>query len=291
MSDKAFEHIPVLLKESIDHLNITPGGTYVDCTLGGGGHAAALLRNDKYQMSNVKLIGIDQDADAITAAKENLADLNNVVFVHDNFRNLKKILTEPVDGFLFDLGVSSHQIDKASRGFSIREDGPLDMRMDQRQKLTAEVIINNYSQDELQKIFKEYGEERFAHRIARAVCAKRPLTSTGQLKKIVEQAIPTWKKRESVSRIFQSLRIYLNQELDSLKTALNDAIDLLKPGGRIVVLAYHSLEDRIVKQTFRTAKTEKKLDILTKKPQRAAEAEISANPRARSAKLRAGERK
>ncbi|MFC1511487.1 16S rRNA (cytosine(1402)-N(4))-methyltransferase RsmH [Candidatus Margulisiibacteriota bacterium] len=190
-------------------------------------------------------------------------------------------------GFLFDLGVSSYQIDEAARGFSIKKDGPLDMRMDKSQKLTASDILNRSSQEELEKIFKEYGEERFSRRIAKAVEQQRPLTTTKQLKEIVEQAIPTWKKRESVTRIFQALRIAVNQELDSLKLALSDAIELLRPGGRIVVISYHSLEDRIVKQTFRQAE---QLKVLTKKPLRANEAEISSNPRARSAKLRAGEK-
>jgi len=290
MSDKTFQHIPVLLKESIEFLNVKENGTYVDCTLGGGGHAAAIVSSHLSPVA--KVIGFDQDEEALAAAKTRLGD--SITYIHDNFSGLKKHIKEPVDGFLFDLGVSSHQIDSASRGFSIREDGPLDMRMDQRQKLTAEVIINNYSQEELQKIFKEYSEERFAHRISKAICLKRDVNkiqTTHQLKEIIEQAIPTWKKRESVSRIFQSLRIFINKELDSLKAALNDAIELLKPGGRIVVLAYHSLEDRIVKQTFRSAKTADQLNILTKKPVRATEAEISSNPRSKSAKLRAGERR
>ncbi|MBU1027361.1 MAG: 16S rRNA (cytosine(1402)-N(4))-methyltransferase RsmH, partial [Candidatus Margulisbacteria bacterium] len=218
---------------------------------------------------------------------------DNIEYIQDNFKNIKNHIEEKVDGILLDLGVSSHQIDGPSRGFSIQKDGPLDMRMDQATKLTAKEIVNNFRQEELQKIFKEFGEERFAHRIAKAIVRERTkenITTTGQLKGIVEKAIPTWKKRESVTRIFQSLRISVNQELDNLKTALIDAIDLLNTGGRLVVISYHSLEDRIVKHTLRNAAKDKRLTVLTKKPIYPQEAETSSNPRARSAKLRAGER-
>ncbi|MFH1347246.1 MAG: 16S rRNA (cytosine(1402)-N(4))-methyltransferase RsmH [Candidatus Margulisiibacteriota bacterium] len=289
MSDKPFKHIPVLLKECIELLNIKDGGTYVDCTLGGGGHTEAILATG----FKLQVTGFDQDQEAIDAAKQRLSQYNNIEYVHDNFRNLKKILTEKVDGILLDLGVSSYQIDEASRGFSIQKDGPLDMRMDKSLKLTAQTIINQFDQEELYKIFKEFGEERFSKRISNAICVKRdeqPIQTTWELKAIVEKAIPTWKKRESVTRIFQALRITVNEELENLKTALQDAIDLLKPGGRIVVISYHSLEDRLVKHAFRNAKEDKKLKILTKKPIRSSEAEISSNPRAKSAKLRAGER-
>jgi len=285
-----FKHTPVLLKETIQFLNPKDNGTYVDCTLGGGGH----VENLKVQTSNLKIIGIDQDGEAIEAAKNRLAKFDNIEFIKDNFKNLKKIIQQPVDGILFDLGVSSHQIDTAERGFSIQKDGPLDMRMDKGSKTTAEEIINTYREEELQKIFKEFGEERFAHRIAKAICRKRALEkikTTFQLKEIVGKAIPTWKKRESVTRIFQSLRIFINDELDVLKSALKDAIDLLKPGGRIVVISYHSLEDRITKHTLKEAKQALQLQILTKKPVQAGLEELSLNPRSRSAKLRAGEKK
>ncbi|OGB87090.1 16S rRNA (cytosine(1402)-N(4))-methyltransferase [candidate division WOR-1 bacterium RIFCSPLOWO2_02_FULL_46_20] len=277
MFAKDYQHIPVLLKESIAFLNVKPKGTYVDCNLGSGGHAEKI---------KAKVIGIDMDQEAINSAK---ARLKNIACVHDNFRNIKKIVKEPVDGILFDLGLSSYQIDEASRGFSLQNDGPLDMRMDKTQKLTAAHIINNLKQEEMEKIFKEFGEERFSHRIAKAIINKRPFYSTFELKEIVEKAIPTWKKRESVTRIFQSLRIAVNQELASLEIALKDAITLLKPGGRLVVLSYHSLEDRIVKHTLRQAKQAGRLNILTKKPIMASEEEIASNPRARSAKLRAAE--
>ena len=293
MSDKEFKHIPVLLKEVIDLLNVRDGKTYVDCTLGGGGHTEALLQKSQFQNPKYKIIGIDADHQALEAAKERLSQYENVEFVHDNFRNLKKILSQKVDGILLDLGVSSYQIDEACRGFSLQKDGPLDMRMDQSLKLTAKTIVNEYSQDSLGKIFKDFGEERFWRRIAKAILVKRftsQIKTTFELKQIIEKAIPTWKKRESVTRIFQALRIAVNEELASLKIALQDAVDLLNPGGRIVVISYHSLEDRLAKHAFREAKEAKTLKILTKKPLKPLDEEISLNPRARSAKLRAGEK-
>lgn len=290
MSDN-YQHTPVLLRESTDFLNIKTGGTYVDCNLGGGGHAEIIAKT-------ANVIGIDMDQEAIDAAKKRLSQYpldsargkQNIKFIRDNFKNIKEIVKDPVDGILFDLGISSYQIDKPARGFSIKNDGPLDMRMDRSQKLTAEQIVNNFEAEELEKIFSELGEERFSRRIAKAIINKRPVKTTFQLKAIVEKAIPTWKKRESVTRIFQALRIAVNNELTNLKTALSEAIDLLKPGGRIVILSYHSLEDRIAKQALRKAKQEEKISILTKKPLRASEEESASNPRAKSAKLRAGER-
>ncbi|MDD5382326.1 MAG: 16S rRNA (cytosine(1402)-N(4))-methyltransferase RsmH [Candidatus Margulisbacteria bacterium] len=280
MSTDSYQHTPVLLKEVIEFLNIKPGGLYVDCTLGGGGHAAA--------MKGVRLFAFDQDEDALAAARTKLFDNNNITYIHDNFANLKKHIQEPVDGVLFDLGVSSYQIDEPARGFSLQHDGPLDMRMDKSQKLTAEKIINSFRQADLEKIFKELGEERFSHRIAKAIITQRekePIVSTVQLKQVIEKAIPTWKKRESETRIFQALRIYINNELENLKSALAAAIELLKPGGRIVVISYHSLEDRIVKHVFK-----EQLKVLTKKPVQPTDEETASNPRARSAKLRAGEK-
>lgn len=285
-----FQHTPVLLKQSIELLNIRPKGTYVDCTLGGGGHTLEIL---KLLGPDGQVLGIDQDKTAIEAAKIRLSKYHNISFIKDNFRNIKKILTDPVDGILLDLGVSSHQIDTAERGFSIRENGPLDMRMDTGSRLTAEAVINQYGESELVRIFSEFGEERFSKRIARAIVKQRetnPFRTTAELKAAVEAAIPTWKKRESVTRIFQSLRIAVNEELFSLEQVLADSIDLLNSGGRIVVIAYHSLEDRLVKQALRQAKADKRLKVLTKKPLTASEEEIASNPRARSAKLRAGER-
>ena len=289
MSDNSY-HVPVMLKEVVEKLNIKPNGTYVDGTLGGGGHAQAIL--EKLSPEG-KLIGIDTDQDALAAAKLRLANYANVEYIHNNFRNIKKILTAPVDGILLDLGGSSYQINEASRGFSIQNDGPHDMRLDQSEPLTAEVVVNEYSEEELVKIFKEWGEERFSTRVARAIISARKsqrINSTFALKTLIENAIPTWRKRESVTRIFQALRITVNEELTSLANFLNDAIDVLNPEGRLVVMAYHSLEDRLVKQTFRQAKAEEKITILTKKPLMAELEETSINSRARSAKLRAGEK-
>jgi len=269
-------HIPVLLNETIEYLSPAPGKVIVDCTLGFGGHAAALLER------GAKIIGIEQDQEA---------GYPGIQVIRDNFANLKNIIKEPADGFLFDLGVSSYQIDTPERGFSIRSDGPLDMRMDKSVKLTAADIVNEYPEEELTRIFFEYGEERFSRRVAKKIGETRDqnrIETTGQLKEIVEKAIPTWKKRESVTRIFQALRIAVNDELKNLSRGLDGAAGLLKPGGRIVVISYHSLEDRLVKRFFK-----EKSDILkaiTKKPVTAADGEIELNPRARSAKLRAAEK-
>lgn len=284
-----YQHTPVLLKETLEFLNPKEGKVFVDCTLGRGGHIESL----KLQNPKSKIYGIDQDQNALDAAKEHLAKFSDIEYIQDNFKNLKNIIQEPVDGFLFDLGVSSHQIDTAGRGFSIQKDGPLDMRMDQKQKLNAEKIVNTYSEKDLQRIFKEFGEERFSHRIAKSIMAARKtgkIDSTLKLKQIIEKAIPTWRKRESVTRIFQALRIGVNNELENLQSALAAAIDLLRPAGRIAVISYHSLEDRIVKQTFKQAKSKGILALLTKKPVQASAGEITSNPRARSAKLRAAEK-
>ena len=273
----------MLLKESIEYLNVKNHGIYVDCTLGGGSHTEAIVGQ------GVRVFAFDLDQDAINAAKQKLGQDKNITYINDNFANLRKHILEPVDGFLFDLGVSSHQIDTASRGFSIREDGPLDMRMGSQQKISAKEIINDFSAEELTNIFFQFGEERFSRRIAKKIAIEREseaILTTHRLKEIIENAIPTWKKRETTTRIFQALRIAVNNELESLKSALLDAIALLKPGGRIVVISYHSLEDRIVKHTFKQSG----LKILTKKPVQASEAESSSNPRAKSGKLRAGEK-
>jgi 16S rRNA (cytosine1402-N4)-methyltransferase len=289
MSDKALKHIPVLLKESIDFLDPKTEGVYVDCTLGGGGHTEEI----KTRSPSSKIIGIDADYEVMIQTREKLERFQGIEFINDNFKNIKSIVNHPVDGILFDLGVSSYQIDEPGRGFSLQKDGPLDMRMDRSQKLTAEEIINRSSRDELEKIFREYGEEHFSRKIAKAIIQKREkekIKSTLQLKDIVEKSIFTWKKRESVTRIFQALRIAVNQELKNLESALRDSLDLLKPSGRIVVISYHSLEDRMVKHTLREAGKKGALSILTKKPVRPSDNEISSNPRARSAKLRAAEK-
>jgi 16S rRNA (cytosine1402-N4)-methyltransferase len=279
-----------MVKETVDLLNLSADKTFIDCTLGGGGHSHALLAT----LPQLKIYAFDQDAEALTAAKKRLANFNNIYYVKDNFANLANQVKEKADGILFDLGISSYQIDKASRGFSLQLDGPLDMRMDQTQSLTAEDILNSYSLDNLAMIFKEYGEERFSRKVAQAITQQRSasrICSTQQLKTIIEKAIPTWKKRESVTRIFQALRITVNAELDNLHQALQGAISLLKPHGRIVVISYHSLEDRIIKQTFRQLAQNDILKIMTKKPLTASDQELLSNPRACSAKLRAAEKR
>ena len=284
-----YHHLPVLSKEVVDFLNLKSGGTFVDCTLGGGGHT----ENIKSKNSKVKIIGIDQDAEAIAAAKTRLSKYNNIQFIKDNFKNIGQIIKKPADGILFDLGISSYQIDEPARGFGLQKDGLLDMRMDKEQALNAKDLVNDSSPEELNQIFWKYGEERFSRRIANAVVKEREtreINTTFQLKEIIEKAIPTWRKRESVSRIFQALRIEVNGEIENLQIALPAAIQLLKPGGRLVVISYHSLEDRIVKHLFKKAQAEKSLNILTKKPTLASPDEIASNPRARSAKLRAVEK-
>jgi len=276
-----------MLGLTIELLKPGPGKTIVDCTLGFGGHAAALLD------SGANVIGIDQDQTAQLAAKQKFPGNNRITFIHDNFANIGKIIKEPADGFLFDLGVSSYQIDEAARGFSIRSEGPLDMRMDQSKRMTASDIINSYPQEELERIFFEYGEERFSKRITRAIIKRRQVKEIGttfELKEIIEKAIPTWKKRESVTRIFQALRIAVNSELDNLKKALNAAVPLLKKSGVIVVISYQTLEDRITNKFFMEQKNNGILNIITKKPVIASEEEIKKNPRAKSAKLRAAEK-
>lgn len=253
-----FEHKSVMLDEVLTALNIKPDGFYLDCTLGGAGHAKAIGE----RLNNRGLIiGIDQDEDAIAAATENLSGLACGVKISlGNFSELDKILDEfgvdKIDGAIFDLGVSSHQIDTAERGFSYIHDAPLDMRMDRRQNLTAYDVINRYDEDRLIKIFREYGEERFSKRIAAAICQARkisPLKTTGELVKLIEKNVPRTKNGgHPAKRIFQAIRIEVNGELEILETSIKKAVDKLKIGGRIVVITFHSLEDRIVKETFKS---------------------------------------
>lgn len=307
-----YKHIPVLLAEAITLLNPKPGKAIVDCTLGGGGHAEAILKNIK---GKGHLIGIDLDMEAIEAGKERLSEYKNVFLVHGNFADIKKIVNEKgfelVDGILFDLGVSSHEINTAERGFSLRIDGPLDMRMDRSKAKTAANLVNTLDALRLEKIFVEYGEERYSRRIARAIVRERDtkhILRTLQLANLIKSSVPGMapdKKQDIVTRIFQALRIAVNFELDNLKKTLRDSIELLKPGGKIVVISYHSLEDRIVKTIFKEEATDcicppkvpvcvcghkKRVKILTRKPVTPGEAEIKFNNRGRSAKLRAVER-
>jgi len=300
-----YEHTPVMLKEVIDHLNVRPKGLIVDATLGGGGHAKAILEASR----TVKLIGIDRDADALKAAKENLKEFGGrISFVQDNFSNIRKIAEDKkIDGILFDLGVSSYQIDASERGFSFQADAPLDMRMDKSAKVTAKDLINDLDREEIERIIKDYGEDRYFKRIAAAIIRKRPINTTAELADIIKRSIPKTSPinaTKSIARVFQAFRIAVNNELDSLKKALEDSIGLLAPKGRIIVISYHSLEDRIVKDIFKRESIDcicppklpvcvcdhkKKLVIITKKPVTPGEVELQVNPRSRSAKLRAAE--
>jgi len=308
-----FVHIPVLLDECIEGLNIKSGGIYVDGTIGGAGHSKEIARLIR---PNGLLIGIDQDINAVNVAKERLKMYEDRVrIVKENFKNIKSIVhnlgIEKVDGVLLDLGVSSHQLDEEERGFSYMKDTVLDMRMDKDNPLTAERIVNEWSEDEIYYIIKQYGEERWAKRIAEFIVRERKkerITSTGQLVDIIKSAIPASARREGphpAKRTFQALRIAVNDELGILERTIEDAIDLLNPEGRICVITFHSLEDRIVKNTFN--RLEKPctcppripqcicgqlplIKIITKKPITAGSEELKNNPRSRSAKLRVAER-
>lgn len=252
-----FKHIPVMLNECLDGLNLKDGGIYVDGTLGGAGHSTEMLRRSK-----IKLIGIDRDTEALKVCKERLkAYKQDVTLVHDNFKNLKNILAnlkiDKIDGMLVDLGVSSYQLDNAERGFSFRYDSKLDMRMNQEQKLSAYEVVNEYSQEMLKQVILDYGEERFASSIAKHICKERekqPITTTGQLKDIILKSVPRYKGNDgssNVQRTFQAIRIEVNAELTGLAEFINDAMSVLKSKGRLVILTFHSLEDRIVKHTFK----------------------------------------
>ncbi len=303
-----FDHTPVLLRETIEGLRIQPEGTYVDCTLGGGGHSSVILGKLNDQG---RLIGIDQDGAAVAAAGERLKGFTNVTIVRDNYCNVKQVLDglgiQSVNGFLLDLGVSSYQLDTPERGFSYKSDAPLDMRMDDRGAMTAADIVNNYSQSDLTRVIRTYGEEKFAANIARHITAAReggPIKTTGQLVEIIRAAIPMRVQKtmgHPAKQTFQAIRIELNRELAVLSDTLETMIDLLAPGGRICVITFHSLEDRIVKNIFKDAQDPctcppdfprcvcgkvSKGRIVTKKPLIPAEEEIRSNPRAKSSKLR-----
>lgn len=313
MIDLKFEHVPVLFEESIEYLNLKPGGVYVDGTLGGAGHSNEIARRIQ---PDGKLIGIDQDKNAIEAASKRLEIFgDSIIIEHNNFKNIKFIVHkngfEGVDGILLDLGVSSHQLDEETRGFSYMKDAPLDMRMNRDAILTAENIVNDYSFEQLKKIIKDYGEEKWADRIAKFVVEERRnnhISTTLQLVEIIKKAIPAAARREGphpAKRTFQAIRIEVNNELGILESTILDAVSVLNTGGRICIITFHSLEDRIVKNCF--AKLEnpctcpprmpicvcgniRQLKVLTRKPIVAEEIELLDNPRARSAKLRVGEK-
>lgn len=307
-----FHHVSVLLKETVDGLNVKPDGIYVDCTLGGAGHSEYLLSQLD---ERGHLYCFDQDSKALAFAKERLQtyiERGMVTFIKSNFRYLKERLQEEgvteVDGIMYDLGVSSPQLDEAERGFSYHQDAPLDMRMDQDQSFSAYDVVNNYSYQELVKIFYRYGEEKFSKQVARLIEKRRqqkPIETTGELVEIIKEAIPAAARRKGghpAKRIFQAIRITVNDELGVIEDSLEQAIDLLKPQGRISVITFHSLEDRLVKNIFKEY-SEVKADLppglpvipdeyqpvlikVTRKPIVAAQEELDDNRRSRSAKLR-----
>jgi 16S rRNA (cytosine1402-N4)-methyltransferase len=301
-----FKHVSVLLDECLEGLNIKENGTYVDCTLGGAGHTKEILK----QIKEGKLIGIDQDMDALNNAKVILEDFPQVTLVHDNFENIKRILEreapEGVDGILMDLGVSSYQLDQGERGFSYMKDAPLDMRMNREDHLSAYEIVNTYDEEALARIIRDYGEENWAKRIAKIMIERRqggPIKTTGELVDVIKSAIPAKARRDGphpAKRTFQAIRIEVNRELSILRQTILDAVDALAPEGRLAIITFHSLEDRIVKNTYRELMDpcdcpksmpcicgkEPTVKVLTKKPILPSEEEITVNPRSRSAKLR-----
>lgn len=306
-----FKHKPVMLNECIEGLNIKPDGIYVDGTLGGAGHSKEIL---KRLSKNGILIGIDRDEDALQAARENLKEFQNVKFVKDNHDNIKKILDdlgiEKVDGILLDLGVSSYQLDERNRGFSYLGENELDMRMDKSQELTAKVIVNTYTEENLANIIYEYGEERFSKQIAKNICEyrkKQEIKTTKQLVEIIEKSIPKSKQNDGhpAKRTFQAIRIEVNDEIKPLYNTVKDCIDCLNSRGRLCIITFHSLEDRAVKNAILDAKGKctcpsdlpycvcgaKTLgNIVTKKPIIASIEEQEENSRSKSAKLRIFER-
>ena len=287
-------HTPVLVAEVVRFLNVNQDGIYVDCTLGAGGHTLAILK----RCGRCRVIGLDVDPDALTIAKERLSVYERsgrVKILRESYVNIASILRsegiEEVDGLLADLGVSSMHLDNPSRGFSFREEGPLDMRMDPSADKTAYEVVNFYREEDLARIIREYGEERFARRIAREIVRSRPVKTTKELVEAISKAIPPSEKRKRrrhfATKTFQAIRIEVNNELENIKTFLNQAEDVLKIGGRVAVISFHSLEDRIVKNHFRNSE---RLKVITKKPVTPTEEERRINPRSRSAKLRVAER-
>ncbi len=305
MSD--FRHVPVMLQEVIEGLRIKPEGRYLDCTLGGGGHSAEILK----RLQGGKLYAVDKDQDALNFAKNRLG--NAPTFIHSDFKDaIASWNEERLDGILMDLGVSSYQLDTPERGFSYRFDAPLDMRMDGEAALTASTVVNEYSQKQLTDILFQYGEEPFAKKIAANIVKEReiaPIKSTLELVRIIEKSIPPkvrFNGSHPAKRVFQAIRIEVNGELSGLYEAVLGAIKLLKPGGRIAVITFHSLEDRIVKQAFKYAELDcicpprspictcdkvSEIEIITKKPILPSLAEMEQNPRSKSAKLRIAQKK
>jgi 16S rRNA (cytosine1402-N4)-methyltransferase len=298
MTSRNERHVPVLLNFAIDFLNVRGGGTYVDCTLGMAGHAAEIVRR---LGPTGRLIGFDRDPEALALAKAKLdqvceelgSQAPRITLVGEAFSSIAgHVEPASVDGLLADFGVSSLQLDEAHRGFSFMADGPLDMRMDTRSGLNAAQVVNEANERELADLIYEYGDERRSRRIARAIVRGRPVATTGQLSRIVASAAPAMKQDRihPATRTFQALRIYVNRELDEIRALLEAAPKLLKPSGRLIVISFHSLEDRIAKDSLREGAHQGIWEILTKKPVTASEEEMDRNPRSRSAKLRAAER-
>lgn len=303
-----FEHVSVLLMETVDGLNVKPDGIYVDGTLGGGGHSEEILK----RLDSGILIGIDQDEAALKAASKRLEKYGDkFIAVHNNFSNILEVLDKlnikKIDGMMMDLGVSSHQLDEADRGFSYRFDAELDMRMDRSKSFTAKEIVNTYSEDELNRIIRDYGEENWARRIAKFICEKRQekeIETTQELVDLIYNAIPANARKEGghpAKRTFQAIRIEVNGELEIIRKTIEDITSVLNKNGRISIITFHSLEDRLVKQKFKELATgcicppeiplcmcnnKAKLKVITKKPILATKSELEVNSRSKSAKLR-----
>ncbi len=314
MEEERIYHVPVMLKQVIDYLEPFPGKVLLDCTAGGGGHSEALLQKI---IPNGKLIAMDQDKEAVQATEKRLSRYGNDKYkvIHSNFEHLKEVVTKiyphGLDGILFDLGVSSRQLDEAKRGFSYQQDAPLDMRMNKAAHKTAADVLNGYTEEELAQIIWRYGEERWARRIAQFIVKAREnqaILTTGELVEIIKKAVPKEARREGphpAKRTFQAIRIEVNRELEIIKTAIEQAVEMLKPQGKIAVISFHSLEDRIVKQTLRELSKgcicpkdlpvcvcgkKALIKITNSKPILPSQEEIEENPRARSAKLRLAEK-
>lgn len=286
LEELAFSHISVLGREVIEGLAVRPGGHYLDVTVGGGGHSRLILE----AAADVRVTAVDQDEDALAAAQKDLAEYSDrIQFIYSNFADYEFPLNT-FDGILADLGVSSYHLDQAERGFSFRQAANLDMRMDRGRSLTAADVINNWDEADLADIFFKYGEERLSRRIARRIVERRPLHTTVELAEAIASSVPPkyrYGRIHPATRVFQALRIVVNDELKSLETFLDKAPNALVPGGRIAIISFHSLEDRPVKHGLRNSPL---LKVLTKKPIIAQEEEISKNPRSRSAKLRIAEK-
>jgi 16S rRNA (cytosine1402-N4)-methyltransferase len=296
MTEPQARHVPVLYQDAMDFLNVRPSGTYVDCTLGLAGHAEGIVRR---LGAAGRLIGFDRDPEALELARARLervcAEMGSaapqVKLIGEAFSGIAEhVEPKSVDGILADFGVSSLQFDEARRGFSFQADGPVDMRMDTRSGLTAGQVVNGMSERELANLIYEYGEERRSRTVARAIVRGRPVISTAQLARIVASAVPPMKHIHPATRTFQALRIFVNQELDEIRALFEAAPKLLKPSARLVIISFHSLEDRIAKDSFREGARQGIWNVLTKKPVTAGEDETERNPRSRSAKLRAAER-